>query len=114
MSIKGEYKREYLTRQQIAEQYPISAAKLAALANDPRGPRFYKPVDKALYRRDEFEAWIESAVVQPGADAGIQHRGRGRRGNAISTSPKKPAVSRRLKSLTPSKHSSLLQSGGDE
>ncbi|MDB5612413.1 MAG: Helix-turn-helix protein [Devosia sp.] len=40
----------YLTRVQAAERYPISQHTLAKLASEGRGPRFYKPTDKCLYR----------------------------------------------------------------
>lgn len=55
----------YLTRNQVAERYPISAHTLAKLASQGKGPRFFKPTDKCLYRPEDIEAWIEAAAVVP-------------------------------------------------
>lgn len=53
----------YLTRQQVPLHYPISEHTLAKLASDKRGPRFFKPTDKAVYLPANIEAWIEAAAV---------------------------------------------------
>lgn len=55
----------YLTRNQVAERYPISTHTLAKLASQGKGPRFFKPTDKCLYRPEDIEAWIEAAAVLP-------------------------------------------------
>lgn len=55
----------YLTRSQVAERYPISTHTLAKLASQGKGPRFFKPTDKCLYRPEDIEAWIEAAAVLP-------------------------------------------------
>ncbi|MHA6731185.1 helix-turn-helix transcriptional regulator [Devosia sp. A369] len=55
----------YLTRNQVAERYPISAHTLAKLASQGKGPRYFKPTDKCLYRPEDIEAWIEAAAVLP-------------------------------------------------
>lgn len=55
----------YLTRAEVAERYPISCHTLAKLASQRRGPRFYKPTDKALYRPEDIEAWIEASAIVP-------------------------------------------------
>jgi hypothetical protein len=57
--------RVYLTRAEVAERYPISIHTLAKLASQQRGPRFYKPTDKALYRPEDIEAWIEASAIMP-------------------------------------------------
>lgn len=46
----------YLTRAQVAEHYPISAHTLAKLASEGKGPRFYKPTDKCLYRPEDMSS----------------------------------------------------------
>jgi hypothetical protein len=55
----------YLTRSQVAERYPISAHTLAKLASQGRGPRYFKPTDKCLYRPEDIEAWIEASAILP-------------------------------------------------
>lgn len=57
----------YLTRSEVAERYPISVHTLAKLASQGRGPRYFKPTDKCLYRPEDIEAWIEAAAVTPSA-----------------------------------------------
>lgn len=57
----------YLTRSEVAERYPISVHTLAKLASQGRGPRYFKPTDKCLYRPEDIEAWIEAAAVMPSA-----------------------------------------------
>ena len=59
----------YLTRRQVAQHYPISEHTLAKQASTRRGPRFFKPTDKALYLPADIEAWIEAAAVLPIAEA---------------------------------------------
>lgn len=103
----------YLTRAQVAEHYPISAHTLAKLASEGKGPRFYKPTDKCLYRPEDIEAWIEASVIVPktqsGAPAspGEKPRPPGNRGKT------RPPVARSarsgLKSLPPTPNSWLLR-----
>lgn len=57
----------YLTRSEVAERYPISVHTLAKLASQGRGPRYFKPTDKCLYRPEDIEAWIEAAAIMPSA-----------------------------------------------
>jgi hypothetical protein len=112
----------YLTRAQVAERYPISSHTLAKLAAQGRGPRFYKPTDKCLYRPEDIEAWIEASVVLPvSAPTGTEQRpaptssGRGR-ARPKSAPRSKPATgaepqprSGGRKSLPPSPNSWLLR-----
>jgi predicted DNA-binding transcriptional regulator AlpA len=63
--------KKYLTCRQVAERYPISVSSLAQLASRGAGPRFYKPVNVALYLAEEVEAWIEEAVVMPQTEAPV-------------------------------------------
>ena len=58
----------YLTRKQVPLHYPISEHTLAMLASKGRGPRFFKPTDKALYLPADIESWIEASAVIPIAD----------------------------------------------
>lgn len=107
---------EYLTRRQVAQRYPISTHTLAKLAATGKGPRFFKPTDKCLYRPADIEAWIEAAAVLPSdentKEAGKIQRprvhgkltGRGR-ARPAPTPPKLPKNGR--KSLPPSPSSWL-------
>lgn len=102
----------YLTRAQVAERYPISMHTLAKLASNGKGPRFYKPTDKCLYRPEDIEAWIEASVVLPKAEKGTataQYHPppSGNRGKVRA--PSAPPTGRRLKSLPPSPNSWLLR-----
>ena len=58
----------YLTRRQVPLHYPISEHTLAMLASKGRGPRFFKPTDKALYLPADVEAWIEAAAILPASE----------------------------------------------
>lgn len=103
----------YLTRAQVAEHYPISVHTLAKLASNGKGPRFYKPTDKCLYRPADVEAWIEASVVLPTAHASLSAsrsetaRPPGNRGRARPDVA--PAGRSGLKSLPPSPNSWLLR-----
>lgn len=107
----------YLTRLQVAELYPISVHTLAKLASEGRGPRFYKPTDKCLYRPEDIEAWIEASVVMPKAEPADTTdpvdlpRPYGNRGKARP--PVARASGRRLKSLPPAPNSWLLRKDRD-
>lgn len=112
--------RTYLTRAQVAELYPISAHTLAKLASEGKGPRFYKPTDKCLYRSEDVEAWIEAAAVTPiaqTATASGQHRarvttpsgGRGRATPKSGATTSEPGQRSGRKSLPPSPNSFLLR-----
>lgn len=107
----------YLTRLQVAEHYPISVHTLAKLASTGKGPRFYKPTDKCLYRPEDIEAWIEASIVLPktelGATAspGDKPRPSGNRGK--TQPPVTRSVRSGLKSLPPSPNSWLLRKDRD-
>lgn len=110
----------YLTRRQVAERYPISEHTLAKLASTGRGPIYYKPTDKALYKAADIEAWIAASVVKPAAEdtlalgasgnsrepAKRSRTGRGTHARVREFSDSQPAVPGR-KSLTPSARSVL-------
>lgn len=110
----------YLTRAEVAERYPISTHTLAKLASQGKGPRFYKPTDKCLYRAEDIEAWIEASVILPSAPAAHPEPRRaltgGGRGRARPVFKPKPATgaepqprSGGRKSLPPSPNSWLLR-----
>lgn len=95
--------KKYLTRKEVAELYPLSASLLARLASRGEGPVFYKPVDVALYRPEDIDAWIEAAP------ATTSNGRRGRKTN-LAASPVAPTVhvpGRGRKSLPLSEFSSL-------
>ena len=105
----------YLTRVQVAQRYPISVHTLAKLASAGKGPRFYKPTDKCLYRAEDIEAWIEASIVLPQTDAATpppdQPRPSGNRGR--TRPPAARSTGRRLKSLPPTPNSWLLRKDRD-
>lgn len=112
----------FLTRRQVAKLFPISEHTLAKLASAGAGPRYYKPTDKALYRPEDVEAWIEAAAVVPGAMSKMESAagskahparpkaasGRGRRKH-LPTSAALSTVTGGRKSLPPSPRSILLR-----
>jgi hypothetical protein len=109
---------KYLTRTQVAERYPISAHTLAKLASTGKGPRFYKPTDKCLYRPEDIEAWIEASVVVPaeqsGAPPSLGEKQRPTTGNRGRTRPPVArSVRSGLKSLPPSPNSWLVRKDRD-
>lgn len=110
----------YMTRRQVALHYPISEHTLAMQASKRRGPRFFKPTDKALYLPADIEAWVEASAVLPTTESAEPipsasarpsepkvQKGRGR-----AKPPPRPlsapgSTGRRLKSLPPSPNSWL-------
>ncbi|MHA6689599.1 helix-turn-helix transcriptional regulator [Devosia sp. A449] len=103
----------YLTRAQVAERYPISAHTLAKLASNGKGPRFYKPTDKCLYRPEDIEAWIEASVILPKTQSEALASPRENQRPTGSRGSIRPVVARSvrsgLKSLPPSPNSWLLR-----
>jgi hypothetical protein len=110
----------YLTRKQVPLHYPISEHTLAMLASKRRGPKFYKPIDKALYSPVDLEAWIEASVVLPTAEPTAPKlsasarpseprvkKGRGRAKPAPQPVSAPGSTGRRLKSLPPTPNSWL-------
>lgn len=97
--------QDYLTRKEVAARYPLSESLLARLASQGRGPVFFKPIDKALYRPQDVEAWIEAS---PGIQAGAPASGgRGRKSRCLEPAQPTVRTNRQLKNLTPSAHSAL-------
>lgn len=110
----------YLTRRQVPLHYPVSEHTLAALASKGRGPRFFKPTDKALYLPADIEAWIEAAAVLPTAEPAPtkpfapapatkprDKEGRGRAKPPPRAVSAPGSTGRRLKSLPPTPNSWL-------
>lgn len=107
----------YLTRRQVSQVYPISESTLAKLASQGLGPVFYKPTDKALYRPQDVEKWIEAApaVMSEAIDEPHTRTGRGKslgterapRNPSRVRETVSPGTGRHLKSLTPSPDSWL-------
>lgn len=75
MPLDLEYPMQtYLTRKEVAERFPISENTLAYLAHRGRGPRYFKPTYKVLYRPQDVEAWIAAAVVEPEPEDPVRKR----------------------------------------
>ena len=55
--------RQYLTRREVAREYPISYSALAHLAMEGRGPPYSLIGRKAVYDALKVERWIESHGV---------------------------------------------------
>ena len=55
--------RQYLTRREIAERYPVSFSTLAHLAVEGRGPPYSIVGKKAIYDAIKVEQWIDSQQV---------------------------------------------------
>jgi len=57
---------EYFSRAEAERLFPgvVSAATLAKLASQGRGPRFLKMGRKVFYRRDDFLRWLEENSVE--------------------------------------------------
>lgn len=113
----------FITRKEVAKRYPISEHTLAKLASSGRGPRYYKPTDKVLYKPSDVEDWIASFVKEPSADAHLGKRPSTPKKASKNTSggrgtyrryqyKKPPMIGRARKSLPPSANSILLRSGG--
>lgn len=95
--------RKYLTRKEVSEHYPLSASLLARLASRGEGPVFYKPVDLALYRPEDIDAWIEASPAAVGT--GRRGRRTNQHGSFAATVP--VDSSRGRKNLPLSEFSSL-------
>ena len=66
---------QYLTRREVAEEYPISYSTLAHLAMEGKGPPYLRIGKKAIYRVVDVERWIEGHQINSSVD--MPHR-RGR------------------------------------
>ena len=62
--------RQYLTRREIAERYPVSFSTLAHLAVEGRGPPYSIVGKKAIYDAIKVEQWIDSQQVDLSAKTG--------------------------------------------
>jgi hypothetical protein len=80
----------FLTRREAAERYKLSESTLARLASQGRGPVYYKPIDIALYRPADVEAWILAAIVRPAERRNTPQAGG--RGTARRRAPEQPSV----------------------
>jgi len=74
--------RQFLTRREVSEQYPISYSTLAHFAVEGRGPRYTIIGKRAVYRRQDVEDWITNPEPPPcpasssAVPAPIRKRGR--------------------------------------
>jgi len=58
-----------LTREEAAEYLRCAPQTMRWWAAQKMGPRFAIVAGKALYRRDDLEAWVEAQEVDFGGDA---------------------------------------------
>lgn len=79
---------EFLTRLEIAAEYPITADYLARLAQSgkkrrnglpPSPPIIRLSARRIVYDRAKFEAWLADPWSAPANDAGARKRGRPRK-----------------------------------
>lgn len=79
---------DYLTRQQIAAEYPVTADMLSRLAQSgpkrrnglPPGPPMLRlSTRKIVYDRKAFEAWLADPWSAPANDPDPKRRGRPRK-----------------------------------
>jgi Helix-turn-helix domain len=104
----------YLTRKEVAKKFPITESTLASLAHQGRGPRYFRPTAKVLYRPEDVDAWIAASVVEPAPGnpartrylGGRPRQSRGTYAAGHPFEPQLPAGSGR-KSLPPSPKSIL-------
>lgn len=57
--------RDYLTAEQVAAEYPVSATTLVRRRQSGGGPAYYSISNRIYYRRADIEAWLESHKVAP-------------------------------------------------
>ena len=67
---------KYLTRREVARQYPISFSHLAHLACEGRGPRYAVIGRRAIYLRQDIEDWLSSKMIEPSSIRPKRRRGR--------------------------------------
>lgn len=58
-------KKRFLTRQEIEEEYPLTAWRLAHLASEKKGPPYAIVGKMAVYDRDNIESYILSLMRDP-------------------------------------------------
>lgn len=68
--------KAYLTRREVAQQFPISLSHLAHLACQGRGPRYAVIGKHAVYRREDVENWIAGRMIAPASPEQPGRRGR--------------------------------------
>ena len=68
----------YLTRREVAEEYPISYSSLAHMAMRGEGPPYSRIGKRAIYKTLDVDRWIERHQINTTVD--MPHlRGRPRR-----------------------------------
>lgn len=76
---------KYLTRREVARQYPISFSHLAHLACEGRGPRYAVIGRRAIYLRQDIEDWLSSKMIEPSSNAPKRRRGRPLKSEALKS-----------------------------
>jgi predicted DNA-binding transcriptional regulator AlpA len=64
--------RRYLTRREVADQYPISYSTLAHLAMKGKGPPYSRIGKKVIYEDVAVHRWIQSHLINTSVD--MPHR----------------------------------------
>ncbi len=63
-----------MTRDEAAEYLAVSSSTLARWTSMRVGPRCYKILGSARYRRADLDEYIDSSLVEPVADHHRRHR----------------------------------------
>lgn len=61
--MENKINKTFLTTRDVAERFSIPAGTLANLRCQKRGPRYFKPSRRVLYRESDVRAWIEENPV---------------------------------------------------
>lgn len=79
--------RDYLTAEQVAAEYPVSATTLVRRRQTGGGPAYYSISNRIFYRRADVEAWLDSHRVDPSTRTKPGHAPVGER---VSPRPEPP------------------------
>lgn len=60
--------RRYLTRREVADQYPISYSTLAHLAMEGKGPPYSRIGRRVIYEDAAVDRWIQSHLINTSVD----------------------------------------------
>ncbi len=66
--------RRYLTRREVADEYPISYSTLAHLAMKGKGPPYSRIGRSVIYENAAVQRWIQRHLINTSVD--MPHRAR--------------------------------------